>query len=234
VFPLKALRASQTTPYFTYLLIGLNVAVFLWQLTLSSTELGRTYYTMALVPCEVTSNFFSINTLLGSLRSMFLHGGWIHLIGNMVFLLIFGPHLEDFLGRAKYLVFYLLAGFAAGLLHTVFNWNVCIPSIGASGAIFGLLGGFFLLYPGTRIRSLVLFFRVPVGLVDVQAFYMLFYFFAFDLVNGLLSLGADNAATGGVAIWAHVGGFIAGLLMAFVATLFKRPPPLDPLEHHDF
>jgi membrane associated rhomboid family serine protease len=218
----------------TYLLLGLNVAVFLWQLTLSPVELGRAYYTMALVPCEVTGNFFSINTLLGSLRSMFLHGGWIHLIGNMVFLLIFGPHLEEFLGRAKYLVFYLLAGFAAGMLHTVFNWNVCIPSIGASGAIFGLLGGFFLLYPGTRIRSLVLFFRVPVGMVDVQAFYMLFTFFLFDLVNGLLSLGADNAATGGVAIWAHVGGFIAGLVMAFVATLFKPPPPLDPLEHHDF
>jgi membrane associated rhomboid family serine protease len=231
VFPLKTLRRSASTPYVTYSLIALNALVFLWQLTLTPGELGRVFYTMALVPCEATRDPLAVETALDMLRTMFLHGGWVHLIANMVFLSVFGPNIEDYLGKARYLAFYLLAGFVASITHTVINWNVCIPTIGASGAIYGLLGAFFLLYPATRVRTVAFFYRIPVGLVDVQAFYMLLYYFVIDFFNGIASLGVDNAATGGVAVWAHIGGFLAGLLMAFIMMLFKPPPPVDPLEH---
>lgn len=231
MFPLKTLRKPAATPYVTYTLIALNVMVFFWELTLSRAELSVQFMTMALVPCEVSRSLFSAETLLDSVRAMFLHGGWLHLTGNMVFLYIFGPNLEDYLGKSRYLLFYLIAGILAGLVHTAFNWNVCVPTIGASGAIYGLMGGFLLLYPATRVRTVAFFFRVPVGTVDVQAFYMLAYYFVFDLINGIMSLGVDNAATGGVAVWAHVGGFLAGFLMAFVAMMFRPPPPVDPFEY---
>jgi membrane associated rhomboid family serine protease len=151
----------------------------------------------------------------------------------MVFLYLFGPHVEEYLGKARFLGFYLIAGFAAGFLHIALNWHSCVPAIGASGAISGVLGGFFLLYPATRVRTVAFFYRVPVGMVDVQAFYMLLYYFVLDFVNGLASLGAVNTETSGVAVWAHVGGFLAGVLMVFIMTIFKPPPPVDPFGYLD-
>jgi len=233
MFPLQALKKRKSTAYITYGLIALNVAVFLWELTLMNRGvLGQTFYELALVPCRVRADFFSLETVTDSVRTMFLHGGWLHLIGNMVFLRVFGPAVEDYLGKARYLVFYLLMGFAAGFAHTLFNTN-CIPTIGASGAISGVMGAFLLLYPATKVRTIAFFFRIPVGTVDVQAFYMLVYFFVLDLVNGIGSLGAANSETGGVAFWAHVGGFVAGLLLAFTAMLFNPPPESDPFEYMD-
>lgn len=164
---------------------------------------------------------------------MFMHGGWVHLISNMVFLFIFGPLVEDYMGKAPFLLFYMVAGFGASLVHAAINWNVCIPSLGASGAIYGVMGAFFLLYPAVKISTIAFFFRVPVGTVNVQAFYMLLYFFVLDLFNGLASLGVDVFTTNRVAVWAHIGGFIVGLLIAFGAMIFKEPPEVDPFGHLD-
>lgn len=233
MFPLKTLRKVNSPPYITYSLIIINILVFFWELTLSHGELNQAFMSMAIVPCEIRSSFFSVETVLDSLRTMFLHGGWVHLIGNMVFLYLFGPHIEEYLGKTRFLGFYLIAGFAAGFLHIALNWYSCVPAIGASGAISGVLGGFFLLYPATRVRTVAFFYRVPVGMVDVQAFYMLLYYFVLDFINGLASLGVTNTATSGVAVWAHVGGFLAGVLMIFAMTIFKPPPPVDPFEYLD-
>lgn len=231
MFPLRPMRKPQRTPYVTYSLIVVNVLIFLWQTTLSRASLGELYLTSALIPCEASRSLLSPETWLDAFRTMFLHGGWVHIIGNMVFLSIFGPLVEDYFGKVKYLLFYLAVGYAAGFIHTAVNWNICVPTIGASGAIYGLMGGFFLLYPATRITTVAFFWRVPVGTINVQAFYMLLYYFLLDFINGIASLSVDDAATGGVALWAHVGGFVAGLLLTFVAIIFKDPPVVDPLEY---
>lgn len=230
MFPLKTTRKPQSIPYITYGLVLVNVLVFLWQTTLDSAQLSSLYMTQALVPCE-SHNLLLPDVWLNSLRSMFLHGGWVHLIGNMVFLTIFGPNVEDYFGKVRYLAFYLLAGFAAGFTHQLLNWNLCIPSIGASGAIYGVMGAFLLLYPATRISTVAFFWRIPVGVVNVQAFYMLLYYFVIDLVNGLMFLSAPTYTANRVAFWTHVGGFAAGLVIAFVMTIFKDPPPVDPFEY---
>ncbi|MDX1993125.1 MAG: rhomboid family intramembrane serine protease [bacterium] len=233
MFPLHALRKTRSTPYVTYGLILINVVVFLWEMTLDQRELFQTFTQMALIPCQVRSNFLSADTFVNSLTSMFLHGGIVHLLGNMLFLRAFGPAVEDYLGKGRFLIFYLVAGFMAGFAHTIFNGS-CIPTIGASGAIAGVMGGFLLLYPGVKIRNVAFFLRIPVGTVNVQAFYMLLYFFVVDLFNGILSLSAASAETSGVAFWAHVGGFTVGLMMAFISMLFRPAPEVDPIGHLDF
>lgn len=229
MFPLRALKKTRRTPYITYSLVVLNALVFAWELTLGS-DLGRILLTQAYNPCAAS---VSVDTFWDLTRTMFFHGGWTHIIGNMVFLLVFGPAVEDYLGGWRYLVFYLLTGYAASLTHGLLT-NVCGPTVGASGAIFGIMGGFMLLFPAARIRSLVLMFRIPVGTVDVQAFYMLGGFFIVDLINGIATLGPFTINTGGVAIWAHLGGFLMGLLLTFIVLLFNPAPQVDPLEHLEF
>jgi membrane associated rhomboid family serine protease len=231
MFPIRTLRKTKSTPYVTYILIAINALVFAWELT--QPRLGDQFWALALVPCQASRSLFTPETLLDSIRTMFLHGGWVHLLGNMMFLFVFGPNVEDYLGKARYVIFYFACGMAANLLHTAINWNVCVPSIGASGAIAGIMGGFLLLYPATRIQTVAFFFRIPVGITNVQAFYMLIYFFAMDLINGLASLGARTAQTSGVAFWAHIGGFIMGLALAFTFMLFRTPPEVDPFEYLD-
>lgn len=223
MFPLKAVRKIENTPFITIGLIAINVVIFLWQLTLPQGELVKLYQTAGFIPCTGQAG---VPTMFSS---MFLHGGFLHLFGNMLYLFAFGPSVEDYLGKFWFPVFYLAAGVAGSLMHMLFNWNVCIPAIGASGAIMGVMGGFLLLYPGTRISSIVLFWRIPIGIKDISAFYLLGGFFLLDLLNGLASLGPLTVETGGVAVWAHVGGFLVGFLMAFIAMTFKPLPPVDPI-----
>ncbi len=229
MIPLRANRKLTITPYLTYTLVAINALVFIWELTLTPRALYDAYWGLALNPCQVTQQFFSLETLLDSLRTMFMHGGWIHLIGNMLFLVVFGPHLEAFFGRAGFAVFYLTTGFFAGLAHTLFNSTWCVPLIGASGAISGVLGAFIVLYPLTRIQSVLLFFRIPVAVRDIKAWYLLGYIFLLDLFAGVAGLAVDTAVTSaGVAVWAHVGGFTTGFLFAFFFTAFIKPlPPLE-------
>ncbi|GAB4529721.1 MAG: rhomboid family intramembrane serine protease [Anaerolineae bacterium] len=231
MFPLGTTRKVARTPVVTLGLIAVNVLVFLWQTTLSTPELRQLYQQAAFIPCQ--ANLFGPETYIDAFRAMFLHGGWTHLIGNMLFLYIFGPNVEEYFGRGRFLLFYLVAGYAASFTHLLFNQTVCAPSLGASGAIYGIMGAFFLLYPATRIRTVTLFWRIPIGIGSVQAFYMLLYFFIVDFINGIGSLSVDTTATTGVAFWAHIGGFLAGLVVTFFMLVIKPAPPVDAFEYLD-
>ena len=208
--PLKDLNPRRTYPYVNNALILVNVLVFVYQLTLPPQAFKFFMNTNATIPTRFAGWFeghvpFEI-AFLPLLTSMFLHSGIAHILGNMLFLWIFGDNVEDFYGHAMYLLFYLTCGIGSGLLHVLFNLNSPLPAVGASGAISGVMGAYLLLYPGARILTLVFIFLVP-----IPAVFILGYWFLLQFVSGLSSLGA--AASGGVAWWAHIGGFLLGMLL---------------------
>jgi membrane associated rhomboid family serine protease len=211
---------TRNRPYLTYSLLAINVLVFLWEMTLPPAELGRAFYQMALVPCEFVHGF-SPGQAVDFLRGMFLHADVWHLIGNMVFLWIFATNVEDFLGRRRFMLLYILGGLAAALVHTVLYHYVCLPLIGASGAISAVLGAYLVLFPGTRVRVGFPFFRFFMLPLTLPAYFVLGLWFVIQVFNGTAAL---NSTSGGVAFWAHVGGFIFGLVFAFVYTMFKGAP----------
>lgn len=150
--------------------------------------------------------------LLTPLTAMFLHGGWGHLLGNMLYLYIFGNNVEDMLGRGRYLLFYLMCGVLSFFVQVVFQSNSMVPNVGASGAIAGVLGAYFLLFPRARILTLVpLFFFFPV--VEIPAFFFLGIWFLIQFLSGAAAIGRTSALMGGVAWWAHIGGFLTGMLL---------------------
>jgi len=216
MIPLRDANPSRRLPFITILLIAANCAVFFYELSLGPHGLQRLVYLLGMVPARVTA--FPTNPDIGAgdalvplLTSMFLHGGWLHLIGNMWFLWIFGDNIEDRLGHLRFLLFYLLCGLGAGLVHTLFNLGSTIPAIGASGAVAGVLGGYFLLFPGARVLTLVPFFVV--FLAELPAWLILLYWFLLQVLSGAISLGARQGEVGGVAWWAHVGGFVIGFFL---------------------
>jgi membrane associated rhomboid family serine protease len=210
------------TPLVTWTLLALNVLAFFLELSQGSERALQSFVTAwGVVPREYSVGrdlapdiplpFWS--TLI---TSMFLHGGWAHLGGNMLFLWVFGDNLERVMGHARYLLFYLLCGIAAGLAHIAFNSSSTIPSVGASGAISGVLGGYMLLFPHNRVRVLT-----RGGVAAVPAFVMLGLWILLQLVSGVGAM-AQTEQTGGVAYMAHIGGFVAGLvLVKFFAA--RRP-----------
>lgn len=218
---------TKRTPYLTYGLIALNFVVFLWELMQPPALLGQTFFELSLVPCTVqTTPIFEV--ALDTLRSMFFHGGWAHLLGNMLFLWIFGTNVEDHLGRRTFISLYLLGGVAAALTHTIIeivNSTVCypIPVVGASGAISAILGAYLVLFPGTRVRVLIPILRIFMHQMEIPALLMLGFWFIMNLFNGVAGLGVDTVG-GGVAFFAHVGGFIFGFIFAFIFTMFNKPP----------
>jgi membrane associated rhomboid family serine protease len=143
---------------------------------------------------------------------MFLHAGWMHIIGNMWFLWVFGSHLENALGSARFLFFYLACGVAAGSLQSILNIGSAIPTVGASGAIAGVMGAFFIIYPRVRVVTLV-FIIIFITTIEIPAAFMLLYWFGIQLLSGLWSTASRNGAAGGVAWFAHVGGFLAGIIL---------------------
>jgi membrane associated rhomboid family serine protease len=166
-----------------------------------------------MIPAE-----FRASTLI---TSMFLHGGWMHLIGNMWFLWIYGDNVEDILGKAQYLVFYLLSGVAAGVVHLVFNFDSPIPTVGASGAIAGVMGAYMLKFPHSRIVTLIpiiIFFTT----VEIPAFLILIYWFAIQIFSGVGEIGRAGVQQGGVAWFAHVGGFVAGAILIKTMKTHER------------
>lgn len=205
-FPIRDHNPSERTPYVTYLLMALNIGIFLsyWLTLQSDQRLFLFYRDWALIPAFVTAGEMP-HTLI---TSIFLHGGWMHLAGNMLFLWIFGDNLEDTFGHWQFLLFYLACGVAAGLCHILADPSSPIPTVGASGAIAGVMGGYLFLFPKARIDILfiiIVFFRV----FSVPAWVMLGVWFGLQLFTGI---GADTSA-GGVAYWAHIGGFVVGLLL---------------------
>ncbi|MGA9120834.1 MAG: rhomboid family intramembrane serine protease [Bacteroidota bacterium] len=222
MIPLRDTVRSSTTPYVTYSLIAACSAVFLYEVWLG--ERAESFINrFAVVPSEVFGTFFrgefSLPVSLTVLSSMFLHGGWMHLLGNMLYLYIFGDNVEDRLGHKGFLAFYLLSGIGAVCAEVIALPHSTTPLIGASGAIAGVLGAYFLLFPRARVLTLIpLFIFFPI--VEISAFFFLGFWFVLQFVQGAASSGAG--AMGGVAWWAHTGGFLVGAILLPV-FLFLSP-----------
>ena len=212
MIPLRALLRRQSTAVMTLLIIILNTFCFLIEEVQPGYLQNAFIAHYALVPDHLRP--YSLIT------SMFLHGGWLHLIGNMWFLWVFGSHVEDALGSARFLVFYLVSGIASGLVQLIMSLGSPIPTIGASGAIAGVMGAFLVLYPRVRVLTLI-FIVVFITTIEIPAAFMLIYWFAIQLISGLSSVGSFSDQ-GGVAWFAHVGGFLAGILLLKVFIGSRR------------
>jgi membrane associated rhomboid family serine protease len=224
VFPLHDINPTHRRPYLTYALIAINVVVFLTQLGYSQRQLAQMFLDTSIVPALVTRDPFSAETLFDFIRSMFYHSGWAHLLGNMLYLWIFGDNIEDRLGKILYLFLYFASGFAAGIAQILISPDSTIPLVGASGAIAGVLGSYLLMFPGVKVRGLI-FFGYFGQIVDLPASLVLGFWFILQLFNGVLSLGPDTVS-GGVAFFAHVGGFIMGAVITWVfMQIMPQPPP---------
>ena len=216
MFPLYDDNPTRITPYFTYGLIGMNVLVFLHEISLSSLQLEQFFQLYAVIPQELTINWSREWTTL--FTSQFLHGGWWHLISNMVYLWVFGNNIEDRLGHFKYLLFYLTCGAIAALCQWFIGMYSAVPSLGASGAISGVLGAYLIWFPQARITTLI-FLGFFITTINVPALVIIGIFFVQNLISGFASLQAAanmSVETGGVAYWAHLGGFVVGSIFALV------------------
>jgi membrane associated rhomboid family serine protease len=204
MIPLRALLYRNSTPVMTLLIIAANVLCFFFELSLAPYQREAFIEQYGLVPDALHPSAL--------ITSMFLHGGWLHLIGNMWFLWVFGSHVEDAIGSAKYLLFYLLSGIASAVVQFATSFGSPIPTIGASGAIAGIMGAFLALYPRVRVVTLV-FIIVFITTLELPAAFMLLYWFAIQLLSGVSSFASISRSSGGIAWFAHVGGFLFGLLL---------------------
>jgi membrane associated rhomboid family serine protease len=214
MIPLRDYNPASSRPVVTVLVILACVAVFLY-MTFgldSQAAQGRFVLTYGVTPAVLATSAGLVAAAPTLVTSLFLHGGWLHLLGNMLYLWIFGDNVEDRMGHSGFLVFYLLVGVIAGLAHVMVNPTSRVPLIGASGAIAGVLGAYLVLFPRARVRSLA-FFGFYLTTISVPAIVMLPLWFLFQFLAGWQSLGASGT---GVAWWAHVGGFLAGLVLVFV------------------
>ncbi|MFZ0803539.1 MAG: rhomboid family intramembrane serine protease [Terriglobales bacterium] len=221
MIPIRDDTPRFSTPYVTYFIIALNTVVFLFELSVgaqSHRALNGLIYQFGVVPVHFEralagASKLSLPTLsLTILTSMFLHGGWLHIIGNMWFLWIFGDNIEDYIGHFPYLLFYLVCGFVAAVSQILLNVGSQVPIIGASGAIAGVMGAYFVLYPRARVLTLVpliIFFTFW----WLPAWIFLGVWFVFQFLSGTATSIADTSHSGGVAFWAHVGGFVTGIVL---------------------
>jgi membrane associated rhomboid family serine protease len=211
VIPLRDVNPTRRRPWVTWLLIATNVWVFIYQLSLSpyATELFVRRY--GVVPYRLTEDL-SLLALVSPVTSMFMHGGWMHLISNMWFLHIFGDNVEDQIGKGRYALFYLMCGLAAVVAQVSIDPSSHVPMVGASGAIAGVLAGYVSLSPRARVLTLVPIF-IFIQFVEIPAFFFIFVWFAIQLLGSHASLAQVGSGMGGVAFFAHVGGFVAGLLL---------------------
>ena len=212
MIPLRDTTPSRGFPVVNNALIVVNGLLFLVQLTLGA-DLDRFIYIYGLVPArysipQVSSYFTSVQQLVSFISFMFLHGGFWHLVGNMWSLYIFGDNVEDHMGHMRYLVFYLLSGLASGITHLLFNYYSNVPTIGASGAIAGVMGAYFILYPRSRILTLIPILFIPF-FIEIPAFFFIAFWFVLQVVN---AAGSDGSI-GGIAWWAHIGGFLLGIVI---------------------
>ncbi len=213
MIPLYDTLHSRRFPVVNWMLMGANVLVFLYELSLTPAALDRLTRIWGLVPAQLLAHPAALWVTI--FTSMFLHGGWFHVISNMWVLFIFGDNVEDRLGGVRYLVFYLLSGVAAALMEAFILPASRVPTIGASGAIAGVLGAYLILYPRAKIASLVPILFI-FTIIDIPAFLFLLFWFVSQLFSGWLTL--QGAAGSGVAWWAHVGGFLFGMLAVGMAA----------------
>lgn len=240
MFPIRDDNPQILTPYVTYAIVGLNIVI--WALVQglgTNPSLAASVCTLGLIPGEVLANIplgsqFAVGpnllcvvtepNFLTLITHMFLHGGWMHLIGNLWFMWIFGDNVEGAMGHARFALFYILCGLAAAGLQMLANPAAVAPMVGASGAIGGVMGAYVMLYPRVNVH-LLLWFGFFVTTFIVPAYWMLGYWFVLQLFGGLGSIGASG---GGVAFWAHIGGFVAGALLVMI---FRNPALLARHPH---
>ncbi len=203
MIPLRVLLFRRSTPAMTLIIIAANVYFYVFEMAHPMFLRDRFIEQYALIPDRLHLTAF--------VTSMFLHGGWLHLLGNMWFLWVFGSHIEDAMGSAKFLIFYLISGIASGVVQFIANIGSPIPTIGASGAIAGVMGAFLILYPRARVVTLI-FIVFFITTFELPAAFMLIYWFAIQVLSGLGSLSSVSQAQG-IAWFAHVGGFVAGILL---------------------
>lgn len=213
MIPLRDTQPSHTTPVVTLAIIIVNVMVFLYQFSLDSYSLNHFIELYGIVPARLSAESL--------VTSMFLHGGWLHLIGNMWFLWIYGDNIEDVLGHTKFVIFYLLCGLAAALVHIVLHPFSRIPTVGASGAIAGVMGAYLIKFPHSRIITLVPIF-IFFTTIEIPAVLILVYWFVIQIFNGFGSIGFSQVSKGGVAWFAHIGGFVAGMALLYVLGTRER------------
>lgn len=208
MIPIKDLNPRHRTPYVTVTLIILNVLAFLYESTLSESGITQFFDQFAIIPGQLTTDF--AREMFTPFTAMFLHGGWAHLLGNMVYLWIFGDNIEDRMGHVRFLIFYLVCGLVATAAQVFIDPLSEVPNIGASGAIAGVLGGYLMLYPLVKVSTLIpiLLFRR----VQLPAVVVLGIWFATQIFSGWSQFGSKISG-GGVAYWAHIGGFVAGVIL---------------------
>ncbi len=227
MFPIRDENPTVHTPYVTYILIGMNLAVwFFVQGFGQDPAMAKSFCYYALIPGDLLGmvapgTVIPVGQGLGCpidgdaqfstlVSSMFMHGGWLHLAGNMLFLWVFGDNVEDVMGPARFALFYVVCGLAAAAAQILSDTTSLIPMVGASGAIGGVMGAYAILFPRARVHLLIILI-IYVTTISVPAIFMLGYWFLLQLISGIVSLGDTG---GGVAFWAHIGGFAAGLLLA--------------------
>lgn len=208
-------------PIVNLTLIALCIAVFVYELTFTEERLVALFHQYGVVPAELVGlapRAFGVPAWVTVFTSMFLHGGWLHLLGNMLYLFIFGDNVESAMGHVRYLGFYLLTGVLAALAQVFIDPAVTVPSVGASGAIAGVLGAYLVLFPAARVQT-VIFFGYFFTVTALPAIIVIGLWGISQFLSGILSLGAPTAQAGGIAFFAHIGGFVAGLALGW---LFRR------------
>jgi membrane associated rhomboid family serine protease len=223
MIPLRDLNPIRTTPFVNYLIIALNVLMFIWELSYGP-ETEQFLYNVAFIPARFWIPGYLVPNLITIFISMFLHGGFLHIAGNMLYLWIFGDNIEDRLGHFRYLLFYLLCGFGATMSHAFFNPTSRVPAIGASGAIAGVLGAYLILFPRARVTTLIpIFFFITIR--ELPAVLILGLWFVLQLFSGVGSLSAaGQEQAGGTAYFAHIGGFVLGMILIGIMG-GRRPRP---------
>jgi membrane associated rhomboid family serine protease len=206
MIPLRSTERVYATTAVTGTLIGINTLLFLYQETLSPYALNQFVTNWGIVPDQIRTHLPSL------LTSMFLHAGWIHLLGNMLFLWVFGRNIEDLLGGGRFLAFYLLCGLVSAVVQVMFNPYSRVPTIGASGAIAGVMGAYLIKFPRAKITTLLLIFFF-ITTMEIPAAFLLVWWFAIQFFSGVGSLGENDYSGGGIAWFAHIGGFLAGMLL---------------------
>ncbi len=224
MIPVSDSPQSRTFPYVNVALIVSSVLVFLYELTLSLADVNRFYFDHGVVPRQLVDwleDPSGVTEPLTVVTSAFVHGGWLHLVGNMLYLWVFGDNVEDALGHVKYGAFYVVSATGAVALQVAVDTNEVIPMVGASGAIAGVMGAYLVLYPTARVNTLIWFFPVP-----VPAVVLIGVWFLMQLLSGTAALGGDTLSEQAVAFWAHVGGFVTGFAIVLGARPFIRVRPL--------
>lgn len=217
MFPLYDTVRSHKFPLVNLLLVGLNAVAFYWELQMGSAELQDFIFANGLIPAQLLAD--PSQEWISIFSSMFLHGSWFHIISNMWVLLIFGDNVEARMGGFRYLLFYLLSGIAAGLLQSYVLPTSTVPMVGASGAVAGVLGAYLILFPRSRVASLVPILFI-FTLVEIPAFVFLLFWFFSQLYSGLLPVEGGGAS--GIAWWAHIGGFLFGVVMVSFFVTRRR------------